>query len=229
MTENMNLAIPIADRLCVAVQEAVQKLGGPDTFFDKLSENSSKFVDNFGKGEWQIRFLLRQCLAETSLRNHILSGISSASDREFLNKFLEGWEIWKQLEPQDHHWIMLVLAGAPIDDLLSSIPYRTNEVFRCTSALQIDSFYEDIFIKSAIQLSFPNKDLGGEGVLILSASVGSYIDSVRLILDSLLLGKRELRLFKIPKESRITTRILSELAELSEVVEKLKQQFEQMS
>ncbi|HVH74658.1 MAG TPA: hypothetical protein VM755_07050 [Stellaceae bacterium] len=228
MNQNLNFRIPAVDQLCAAVIEATQKLGGPHEFFKKLGEDSRRFSDQFSRSEPWLRSVLVRCVDDLNFRERVLSGISNQPDRESLKVFLEAWDVWKELEPEDHNWLRLALVGAPVEELLKSIPYRSNEVFRCTSALQLDAYHEDLLVKSAIQLSSPNKDLGGEGVLVLSGAIGSYIESVRLILQSLLLAKRELDLFRVPKEAKIIERIMRELGELAQVVERLREQFQKM-
>jgi hypothetical protein len=112
--------------------------------------------------------------------------------------------------------------------LAGPIPDRTNEVFRCTSSLTLNISSQDIHLKTCIQLLFPNKALGGNGVLVLSSSLASFLESTRIMLRSLELSESESRLFKLREDSEIIKDVTKELDEVKGVVEALLVQFKRM-
>jgi hypothetical protein len=224
-----SFTLPVADRLCDAVRASVEKFGGPGEVFGKL--DAGAFADGFAESEPNLRRVLGRCLEDLTFRARMVAHVSTTANREYLAQFLDALDVWKELEPADHHWVTLALSGAPLDKLFGPIPMRTNEVFRCSSVLQLDSHFEDLRIKSVIQLAFPNKELGGDDAIILSASVTSFLDSIRLMLRSVELQGSEATLFKIPKDkdSDIIPSIIRELGQVRSVVETLLKQFQDMS
>ena len=191
MADNItSFTMPVADKLCVAVRDVVGKFGGPHEFFEKLSRRANAVADEFLKSSRSLRSVLVRCLDDIAFRARFLERVSADQERRFLAEFLSGWDVWKELEPVDNHWISLALIGAPTDALSGPIPDRTNEVYRCTSSLALDISSDDLHVKTCIQLLFPNKSLGGDGVLVLSSSVTSLLQSIRLVLRSLELTNR---------------------------------------
>jgi hypothetical protein len=200
MTEHIRrVRIPIADQLCSAVRAVVEKLGG-DEFFGKLDDNTTEFVEEFSNES--LRPILARCFEDFTFRARILEQVSNDPDREFLAHFLDAWDLWKELFPYDHNWTRLALAGPAIQELFGPIPYRANEFFRCVSTMQLDSYFEDFRIKSSIQLAYANKQLGGNGTLIVSGSVSTFLESLRIALNSLVLNEAETLLFKMSRERR---------------------------
>jgi hypothetical protein len=139
MTENTaTFKLPAADELCTALRAAVTKLGGDARqFFEKLGAESEGFVDEFAPDDWPMRQLLVRCLENITFRGRLLAQISADDDRDFLSNFLDAWDVWKEIEPFDHNWIVLVFAGPHLETLFGPIPDRANEIFRCISSLQL--------------------------------------------------------------------------------------------
>jgi hypothetical protein len=227
MTENIGRVItfPLANQLCTAIRAAVDKLGG-DEFFDKLEDNAVAFDEEFSKES--LRPILARCLGDSTFRTRVLVQVSTDQNREFLSRFLDAWDLWKELFPSDHEWITLALSGPPLKELFGPIPFRTNAFFRCISELQLDSYFEDLRVKSSIQLAYANKQLGGDGTLILSGSVSNFLESLRIALNSLILEKDEASLFKIAKDSEIVSNITEELGHIKTIADVLLKQFEGM-
>src|SRR5271169_61928 len=173
------------ERFCTALREAVDKRGGASVFFHRLSGGSDAFLDAF-RGT-NARNILGRCLDDLAFRAQLLTHIEADPDREFVSAFLAGWDLWKEFYREDHEWLKLALVGAATDQLMGPIPYRVNQVMRCSSTLQLDSYFEEFRVKTSIQLAFANKTLGGDGVLISSEHLSGFIESVRLMLSSLVL------------------------------------------
>jgi len=215
------------ERFCTALREAVDKRGGASVFFHRLSGGSSAFIDAFRGAS--ARNILGRCLDDLAFRAQLLAHIEADPDREFVSAFLAGWDLWKEFYREDHEWLKLALVGAATDQLMGPIPYRVNQVMRCSSTLQLDSYFEEFRVKTSIQLAFANKTLGGDGVLISSEHLSGFIESVRLMLSSLVLGESERGLFRLPSGSPIIGKITEELKEIRDVVDTLEKQFQGMA
>jgi hypothetical protein len=226
MTENIgNVRMPLADELCAAVRAVVEKLGGAE-FFGKLDDNTTEFNEEFSNES--LRPILARCLEDLTFRAQFLAQVSTESDREFLSHFLDSWDLWKELFPHDHNWTRLALAGPAIQELFGPIPYRANEFFRCVSTMQLDSYFEDLRLKSSIQLGYANKQLGGDGALIVAGSVSSFLESLNIALNSLVLNEAETLLFKLSRENDIISGVTKELNNITTTVDILLKQFEGM-
>jgi hypothetical protein len=224
--EDQSFVTPIVAPLCTALRTIINKFGGPSVFFEKLGDQAAEFGEEFAKDAWQLRRSLARLLTDPSFRTEFISLSSIESEREFIQKFLEAWDVWKQLEPDSDEWIRLNISGPEFDALLGPIPARVNDIFRCTTIVQTDSYSDELRIKSAFQLGYSNKNIGNKNVFVTSSSLSSFLQSIHLMMRSLVLEKSSLDVLRLPKDQ--IQNLTEDLEQIKGVTDVLLKQFQNL-
>jgi hypothetical protein len=112
--------------------------------------------------------------------------------------------------------------------LLGPIPQVVNDVWDCDTNISVDTFQEELIVKTVMKLFQPNKELGGPDGWVTSSTLESFLRSIQLMLDSLLLRDSEIELIHIPAGRPIVDEVLKVLETIGKSLESLRKQFEQM-
>jgi hypothetical protein len=152
MTDNdRDFKLSAVERFCMELQKVVTDLGGREQFFDNLSQSPPAFVDTFGMGDPQVREILSKCLDNLAFRAQLQNLIKDEESAEFIDNFMKSWDLWRTFSDSDPNWISYSLDVSIVDTLVNgAIPSRVNDIFRCTSSLNLDSFSETLRVRSCV-------------------------------------------------------------------------------
>ena len=220
----MMFSIPAIDEFCRVLRAVITESGGSDQVFKQLTDEPDETIKKLAV-TIGTQNVLRNIIEGNA--NLILNQAGNDEDRELLQAFWGAWEVWSELYPVQAHAAKLVTI--PASDFLSMpIPKIVNDVFSCTSSISLETFTEEFIVSSVLKLSMPDKDIGGPNIFVMSGTVESFLDTIRLMLNSIRLRGTEVGLFKIPADREITESILNRLDRIRTMAETLKTQFENM-
>jgi hypothetical protein len=218
--------IPAIDEFCRVLRNAVTECGGAEEFFKRLTEETQetyrKLITNPETQE-----TLRKIIEDTFYQHLFINQITNESDKAFVEGFLQGWRVWSEFYPIEAEGIRLQMIEAGVL-MRMPIPKFINDVFSCSSNISLESFGEEFMVSSIIKLAAANKELGGPNTLLMSATLTSFVETIRLMLNSLKLRDSEIGLFKISEDRDIISTILNGLNRVQESIEELRTQFENM-
>jgi hypothetical protein len=220
--------IPLVTESVSAFRKLVQENGGPDHFFERLNVSIVDVLSEFNRNTRRSAQLLEESLSDENYRRRVVGSIADDEDREFVEAFFTGWDQWRILYPRLHEMARLLLMGSLRDILLGPITEVVNDVWDCDANVYLDTYREDLYIKSVMKLSHPNKELGGANGWIISSKLDSYLRSIHIMLTALSLRESEIQLIRIPAGKPIIDEILEALEGIGKSLETLRKQFEQM-
>jgi hypothetical protein len=219
--------VPAVDDFCRVIRNGVTECGGPEAFFKNLTENT-RITLRKAVSDTNSQQTLRRLLEDSSYEDILLNQISNEEDRAFIQALLQGWRIWNEAYPGKAEDIKILLIPA-LGILLDECPRLINDVVSCVSIIDLESFSETFMVKTVFKLATVNKEIGGPHAIVMSGRLAAFLETIRLMLNSIKLRETEVGLFKIPGgREAITSRILTELDQINQSVEVLRTQFENM-
>jgi hypothetical protein len=126
---------------------------------------------------------------------------------------------------QRYKIVKIILMGPMRDVLRGPIPQSVNDVTECTSAVYLDTYTEDLHVKSVLKLVDSNKNLGGPDALVMAARLSSFLRTVDLMLESVSLRESELELIHIPTGRPIVDALLELVESIEATLKRLREQF----
>jgi hypothetical protein len=90
--------LPVVDKFFEHLRTVVSEAGGPAEFFARLADDSDVVTQ---KIEVEYRNTLSKLLDDTGFRVRFARQIGKEEDRRFLDGFLEAWDLWSELSPDE--------------------------------------------------------------------------------------------------------------------------------
>jgi hypothetical protein len=220
--------IPLVAESVSAFRGLVQENGGPEQFFQKLSDNTVGVISEFVRNHRRLGEVLLASLSNEDYRRRLVEAILDDGDKSFINEFFAGWDEWRRLYPVPYEFVELLLMGSLRSMLLGPIPEQVNDMWDCDTNLYLDAFRENLYVKSVMKLFRPDKELGGPNGLVISSSLESYLRSIQLMLNSLSLRDSEINLIRVPSGRKIIDETIEVLNTIEKTIGNLRKQFELM-
>lgn len=223
----INFSVPAVRTFCEVFRQGVSEQGGPDQFFSNLSKDISGTLRKVLSDIPNMQ-IFKRLAADIAYRTLFFSHIQNIDDKEFIESFFRGWELWRYNSLTSVEDIFID-HGSFFDPLLNNaIPRTVNDVTSCVSILELENFAEDFRVKTVFNLHQADKNLGGPNSFIISSTLASFLETLRIMLNSILMTDRENELFKIPAGRNIIDDALRRVDTLQDHVKRLKSQFEKM-
>jgi hypothetical protein len=225
----LKFVIPLATEAASAFRKLVEEHGGPEHFFEQMTDSGVKIIAELMQNNRRASQVLYEATANEVYQREVIESINDDADREFVEVFFAGWRKWKLFNPTPWETLKIFLTGSLKESLLGPVPRQVNDVWDCDAMVYLDTFGEDLYVKSVMKLYRPNKELGGSYGWITSSSVKSYLSTISMMLNALSLRESEMELIRIPpSRAAIIDDILHSAESVSKSLETVRQQFEKM-
>ena len=218
--------MPPVNDFCRIFREAVQACGGPEQVFNNLAEDTRDVFFKLAP-TIEIAQIWRNLLDNEEYRARFYLLINDDADRELLRAFIDSWIIWRISYPDEDRMIKLFLIPS-LEIVLNSAPSIVNDVFSCNSLISLDAFTEEFTVRSIFKLNAPDKKLGGPDVLLMSGRLNSFLETIRLMLQSLKLEGVENNLFKSIGKEDVILNLLENINAVETALSDIKTQFQNL-
>jgi hypothetical protein len=219
--------IPAVDKFCRALRDGVTACGGPDKFFENLTNDHRQTIRK-ALPDYNDVQILRALIHDDSYRADFISQIPDETDRTLINELVQGWKVWSKLSPQDAEDFDLYTLDSRTLLLDENVPTFVNDITSCTTILSLDANFEEFLVKSALKLYSPNKKIGGENIIVMAGTLLSFIGTIRLMINAIKLRTNEKKLFNISDDTKIIQNVVARLDDLQKAVSDVRAQFENM-
>jgi len=220
-----NIPIDTLRDLVNALKTRLKGDDGTAKFFNELDEETYEKASVSDREDTN-RLLLR-LIEDKGRRGNVLSVLSD-EDRVLITYFLNAFDLWVDLNPDDYNWVRARLSGDAYSILRGPLPTTTNAFLEIYTAITVDSRSEEYSVKSGIALGWADKAIGGDHILATASHLTPYLGSVAMMLHALRLRDSEIEVLKLPADRDIHGGIESALNDIQEELEVLKQQFKKM-
>ncbi len=183
----LKFTIPITSELTSALQKLVEEHGGPQQFFEQMNTNGVTIMAEFMQKYQRVSQVLYEATTNEIYRRELVESTLNQTDREFVEGFLNGWNKWGTLNPRPFETIKTFIMGSLKDALLGPIPQQVNDGWDCDGIVYLDTFREELYVKTITKLYRPDKELGGPSGWVTSSSVSSYLRTISMMLQTLFL------------------------------------------